>query len=407
MFELKPLMVFSGESGLGKSYAAFLVHYLYVLLLSDRLNHFFVEKRIDFAQLLKKCVSNDVIFRLSAKELFDWVNKDAVAYIGYLVGNGNMNGEVDIKIPYPNDSFNFIYQDETVGLDNQEEVYYKIQLDNFTYKVKAANYESDASPFVNLICAVLKKLIFDDYQLIQRTFLMPPSRGALMELSERPAFRSGMYHEFFEFKAALNRPLQKPVEIDKELAECLCNVNMGNLKQEDGRIIYSTSEGVDMPLTAAASSVKEMAPFTLFLNKFSAGDSSVFLEEPEAHLHPQRQMRVADLIACAVGQGCHMQITTHSDYFIKRLNNLIKLYVLKDKMHDSDEWRAIMKQGNIKESYLINPSNVGAYLLMRNNDGSSCILEQDILAENEIPFESFYPVIEEDIRLSRQINKLF
>ena len=26
--ELKPLMLFSGESGLGKSYAAFLIHYL-------------------------------------------------------------------------------------------------------------------------------------------------------------------------------------------------------------------------------------------------------------------------------------------------------------------------------------------------------------------------------------------
>lgn len=28
---VKPFMIFSGESGLGKSYAAFLVHYLYVI----------------------------------------------------------------------------------------------------------------------------------------------------------------------------------------------------------------------------------------------------------------------------------------------------------------------------------------------------------------------------------------
>ena len=35
---IKPLMIFSGESGLGKSYAAFLVHYFYVILLTQRLN---------------------------------------------------------------------------------------------------------------------------------------------------------------------------------------------------------------------------------------------------------------------------------------------------------------------------------------------------------------------------------
>ena len=47
--ELKPFMIFSGESGLGKSYVAFLVHYLYTLLSSSyRLNSFFSEKNNRF-----------------------------------------------------------------------------------------------------------------------------------------------------------------------------------------------------------------------------------------------------------------------------------------------------------------------------------------------------------------------
>lgn len=48
---LRPLMLFMGESGLGKSYVAFLAHYIYVLLNSDRLDHFFND--VDFNALLK------------------------------------------------------------------------------------------------------------------------------------------------------------------------------------------------------------------------------------------------------------------------------------------------------------------------------------------------------------------
>ena len=39
--ELKPLMIFSGESGMGKSYVAILVHYFYKVLTENRLQAFF------------------------------------------------------------------------------------------------------------------------------------------------------------------------------------------------------------------------------------------------------------------------------------------------------------------------------------------------------------------------------
>ena len=46
---VSPLMVFSGESGLGKSYLALLCHYFFELLINtSRLNHFFVDNNIDF-----------------------------------------------------------------------------------------------------------------------------------------------------------------------------------------------------------------------------------------------------------------------------------------------------------------------------------------------------------------------
>ena len=403
---IKPLMIFSGESGLGKSYAAFLVHYFYVILLTQRLKLYFSERKYDFSKILEKRKNGDLLLEVQVKDLISWINKDAIAYVGYLIGNEKLDGEVVFGIPYPNDTIRFEYAEEIVGLDNNEEVYQKVKTDDFVYRIMAGTYDSTATPFVELIKAELMATIFKSYNKLRRTYLMPPSRGALMELAERPAFRSGMYHEFFDFKAALARPLSKPPVLSDELTDALFDVNDGSLKQVDGKMMYYTKAGAEMPLTAAASSIKEMAPFTLFLSKFSASDSSVLLEEPEAHLHPHRQVKVADLLACAVKEGCHLQITTHSDYLIKRLNNLIKLHLLKHRLNDSQEYKDLLQKWQIKESYVIDPSEMVAYLLERDEDGTSIIRRQDIDIDGEIPFESFYKVIEEDIELSRDIKNL-
>lgn len=403
--EMKPLMIFSGESGLGKSYAAFLVHYLYVLLINDRLNNYFLESNYDFKSVFNEKKSGDILFRLSAKELFSWINKDAISYIGYMIGNENLTGEVEINFTCKNEYFEFLFEDEIVGLDKREEVFYKIVLNDFTYRIMANTFEPSSIPFADLLSAVLSEEIFGHYTAITRTYLLPPFRGALMELAERPSFRSGMYDEFFDFKIALNRPLPRPAIIDPVISACMQEVNNGNLQQVEDRIIYYTDSGVSMPLTAAASSIKEMAPFTLLLNKFSAKGLSVLFEEPEAHLHPERQVKVADLIACAINQGCHMQITTHSDYFIKRINNLMKLHQLKEKVHPEILAGLLMKK-HIKDNCLINPTQIGSYLLKRMNDGTSRIISQDVLSKDGIPFEAFYQVIEDDIELSCEIRNL-
>ena len=157
-----------------------------------------------------------------------------------------------------------------------------------------------------------------------------------------------------------------------------------------------------MPLTAAASSIKELAPLTLFLNKYSTKGVSFLFEEPEAHLHPNRQVKVADLISCIVNEGGHMQVTTHSDFLIKRLNNLINLFLLREKMEEG-EFVKLLSKWKIKDSYLLNPKDVGAYLLKQNEDGTSQIVEQDIMADNEIPFESFYTAIKNDMALNNDI----
>ena len=400
------MMIFSGESGLGKSYAAFLVHYLYYVLLdSDRFLNFFLEQGYDFNEIYKKKEPGKVILSISAQEVLDWLNKDAVSYIGYLVGYQNIDGDINIKLPIQEKSFDFIFAQTLEGLEGQEELYDKIVLKDYSYSVVSSRNIPTPIPYAALIKAYFRELIFGDMNNITKTFLLPPSRGSLMEVSERPTFQSGMYEEFFDMKALLNKPQESVSPLNQVLIECNARVNNGELKREGEKYLYHMRNGATIPLTAAASSIKELSPLSLLINKFPVKGVSILFEEPEAHLHPSRQVKLADLLACIISAGGHLQVTTHSDYLIKRLNNLMKLSLLKDKISPSD-FEKLLKAFKIKEEYLLAVSNVHAYLLEEQSDGSSRIIAQEVGRDNSIPFESFYSVIEDDLELTSRIEEI-
>lgn len=398
---LRPLMIFMGESGLGKSYVAFLAHYVYAVLGSDRLAHYF--DGYDFNELLQNVKSGDTILEIPMRDLFDWINKDAINYIGYLIGYDSFNGDVEINWPFADESIKFTYTEEIAGLSNAESVIYNISTNKFTYNILSDSSKINARVFETLIRAELSDAMFDEY-INFADYILPPSRGALMELNERPAFRSGMYDEFFDLKAALVRPSKNKVEESKPLDSIIQKANNGKIAQSDNDITFTTTDGILMPLTAAASSVKELAPFVMMLNKFVLNKTSILFEEPEAHLHPERQRHVADLIGYAVSQNCHMQITTHSDYFIKRLNQLTRMYAIKER-HPSESVDKTLSEIGILPQTLIDPARIGAYFLYRRNDGLTEIKELDVIESNTIPFTSFHNVIMDEFDISYRINE--
>lgn len=409
--ELSPLMIFSGESGLGKSYVSFLVHYLYVLLMPDtdnrprenRLFKFFEKENFDFKSLFEDNEKrNGIILTIKKEYLLKWINSDAITYIAYLLGHKDFEGEVKIELPLDED-LSFLCKENMMGLTNNEEIVYKLSLGSLSYNLPIGLIDNVSSVFNLLLIAYIRKILFGDFLSNLRTFLMPPSRGSLVELNLKPAFLSGMYEEFFDTWKDLERPLKDvSYQIPQSLSECLSDINTGSLQRIEGKIIYQTTNGDSMPITAAASSIKELAPLSMFFQKCSPKDASILFEEPEAHLHPARQIKVADLIGCAIGLGSHIQITTHSDYFLTQINNLIKLYYIKEK--NLQKFNEICTELNFKEESIINPTSVRAYVLRRRDDGSTEILNQEIGKEG-IPFTSFYDVINSDLHKSHVLNK--
>lgn len=51
----------------------------------------------------------------------------------------------------------------------------------------------------------------------------------------------------------------------------------------------------------------------------------MIIEEPEAHLHPELQQKMARLIINMMNLGIPVWITTHSDTILQHINNMMKL----------------------------------------------------------------------------------
>ena len=76
-------------------------------------------------------------------------------------------------------------------------------------------------------------------------------------------------------------------------------------------IIYRQPGG-DVPVHRASSTVSELAPLALFLKHRIARGGMLVVEEPEAHLHPGSQLRLAGHMVRLVRGGINVMITTHS-----------------------------------------------------------------------------------------------
>lgn len=160
--------------------------------------------------------------------------------------------------------------------------------------------------------------------------------------------------------------------------------------------------GEKIPVSAAASSVKELMPFLLMLqNGKNRQYNSLLFEEPEAHVHPKKQFLVMDMLVRCCNKGMLIQMTTHSDYLLGRMNQLLLLGKIRNKSMKAFEKFCSDHQFN-KNLYL-ETEQVGAYYFKRQ-DGKVVIENQDL--STGLPFSSFENTVRSQMELSADITDL-
>ena len=79
-----------------------------------------------------------------------------------------------------------------------------------------------------------------------------------------------------------------------------------------------------LPLMNASSMVSELAPVVLYLRYMVSPDNVLIIEEPESHLHPAMQVEFTRQIAALVNAGVRLVVTTHSEWVLEELANIVQ-----------------------------------------------------------------------------------
>ena len=81
----------------------------------------------------------------------------------------------------------------------------------------------------------------------------------------------------------------------------------------------------DIPLHIASSSARGLSDLYFYLRHVASRNDVLFIDEPETHLDTTNQILLARMISHLVKVGLKVLVSTHSDYLIKEVNNLVML----------------------------------------------------------------------------------
>ena len=380
----KPFMVFTGESGLGKSYTALLWYNLITSLTPMRLQEFITKK-------INGSVKEELTFKF--KDFRMWLNQNTAAFFGYLLGNNNFNCQVNYVFETDDDK-----PVEMKRLHNEDASGFTRYSINGDIDVFPLDLEDNVLMMSFSLHGYLSELCFGKNYL--RPLILPPARAAFMGANTTSPI--GMYRDFLAQLDDLKTPSRTISPDNQFFVNYIAKLSDGEIVLENGSVFLQFESGEKIPVSAAASSVKELMPFLLMLQNGKIRQyNSLLFEEPEAHVHPKKQFLVMDMLARCCNKGMLIQMTTHSDYLLGRMNQLLVLGKIREKSMEAFE--IFCKEHQFNKNLYLHTEQIGGYYFKREND-RVVIEEQDLSLG--LPFNSFENTVKSQMELSADINDL-
>ncbi len=140
--------------------------------------------------------------------------------------------------------------------------------------------------------------------------------------------------------------------------------NQGNFSycaKDDNQIV---------PMHLASAMINEVAPLELTLTS-EMYYGQLIIDEVEASLHPQKQLELARFLNRLNNTGVKLILSTHSDTFVSKLNNL---YVLSELVKEKNNGQ-ILEHFQLEKEDLIQPENLFVYEFVFQANGKSTVKE--------------------------------
>lgn len=133
----------------------------------------------------------------------------------------------------------------------------------------------------------------------------------------------------------------------------------GEYQLENDSIFFefkNETTATEIPFHAASSTVKSLLNMNFYIKHLAKEGDILIIDEPELNLHPANQRKLAKLFSRLIKCGVKLLMTTHSDYLIKELNNLI---VLNNSFASKEE---LMGKYNYTDLDILEKNRVKVYI---------------------------------------------
>jgi len=172
------------------------------------------------------------------------------------------------------------------------------------------------------------------------------------------------------------RSIRDHLEIAEDLANLAKNTSEFNKLAEEleteilggkihisqyGDLSYqpSSAQNIALGMELSSSTVGSLSSLVFYLRHLAKKGDTLIIDEPELSLHPDNQRLIARFFGRLINAGFKLIISTHSDYIVREINNLIML------SKKSRKTAGLRKKYGYTQAQVLQPQQVGAYLFKR------------------------------------------
>lgn len=348
-----------GPNGTGKTYFAFVVYGLFRnrlhvkgddKLVDELLNNRYITWKIDFKSL--------ALYREAMRQALN-------EHMGDLFGLGDADSKKifdGFELSYEDSEEKFIQRllDESIELtesiDNIDiRIFKEVGTDEVEISIVNDTISSDS---ISAVRFALQSILFYNLCLypIRNVVMFPVERNSIYTFSKELSIRKQEVvdsiqmmidkekkYDKFDILFSSKRyplPIKDGLIVAEDLVEKKKNKSefydfaeeieaellKGRVQiSNDGEIQFRPKKAASrvLPIQVTASIIKTMASLVVYLKHIAKKNDLIIIDEPEINLHPENQLVLTRIFARLMNKGFRLLISTHSDYIIREINNLV------------------------------------------------------------------------------------